>query len=153
MSLGGVGWAIGAAVVGGKIEHDAAKKQAKKTEEAAEKVAESERAAEGEKAARQRRQQVKQARIARADIQNVAAVSGQSGGSAAISGAQNVTGTAASNIGAINKAKAGADATSGAQQNLFAEQIAPPSSSAAVGGFLKSNAGSIGKGIDALITK
>ena len=145
MGLGGAGWAIGAAVIGGKIEHDAAKKQAKKTEEAASQVADAERAAEGEKAARQRRQQVKQARIARAEIENVGAITGQSGGSAAIAGAQTVTGTAASNIGAINKAKAGADATSAAQQNLFAEQIAPPSSRAAVGGFLKSNAGNIGK--------
>lgn len=119
------------------IQQQEEKKRAERIEEAQEETAAVERAIQGEQSARARRQQIKQARIARADIENIAAVTGQEAGSAAVSGAQATTGTAASNIGAIQKQTAGQAVLSRAQSKLFSEQNAAPSDLSVAAGTAK----------------
>jgi hypothetical protein len=61
-------------------------------------------AMQNEQAAREKRSQIREARIKRAMVENTAAASGQGSGSAAIMGGQNVTGIAGQNLGNINSA-------------------------------------------------
>lgn len=75
-------------------------------------------AQQNEQAARDRRSQIREARIQRAMVENTAAATGQNAGSAAISGGQNATAQAGINIGNINTAQAFSGALSNARQGV-----------------------------------
>ena len=75
-------------------------------------------AQQNEQAARDRRSQIREARIQRAMVENTAAATGQDAGSAAISGGQNATAQAGINISNINTAQAFSGAMSNARQGV-----------------------------------
>ena len=75
-------------------------------------------AQQNEQAARDRRSQIREARIQRAMVENTAAATGQDAGSAAISGGQNATAQAGINISNINTAQAFSGALSNARQGV-----------------------------------
>lgn len=115
-----IGYGVAAAVAAGTTAYsaDQNKKAAAETKEAQEEQNRIEGAIQGEQTARARRQQVSQARIAAAEIENTASGSGQQASSAAVVGKQNTTAQAASNIGQINTGVAQQNLLSNARQNV-----------------------------------
>ena len=95
------------------------KKREKETRAAQERAAAVERAERASQATRERRKQVRQARIRRAEVQNQAAVGGQTGSSAAVAAQGSLTTQMGTNIGSIGTALATGEAKSIAEQNIF----------------------------------
>jgi hypothetical protein len=95
-----------------------ADKRASEVEKAQKEQAETEMAIGAEKSARAKRTERAKAQVARADIENVAASSGQTTGSAAIAGGQSVASQASANISAINQRQAESAILSSAAQNV-----------------------------------
>ena len=106
---------IGAA---GSLAAGAMNKRRGDVSDAMEKQRNVEIAQQNEQAARDRRSQIREARIQRAMVENTAAATGQDAGSAAISGGQNATAQAGINIGNINTAQAFSGAMSNARQGV-----------------------------------
>ena len=79
-------------------------------------------AQQNEAAARDRRSQIREARIQRAMVANTAGVAGQGGGSAAIVGGQQATAQAGQNIGNINTASSFSSVIGEAKQDVFDAQ-------------------------------
>lgn len=79
-------------------------------------------AQQNEQAAKDRRAQIREARIQRAIVTNTAGATGQGGGSAAIVGGQQATAQAGQNIGNINTASSFASVIGEAKQDVFDEQ-------------------------------
>lgn len=113
------------------------KKNAAKLSDAQKDQQKLEMAMSNEQAARDRRGQIREARIQRAMVANTAAGSGQTGGSAAISGGQAATQQAGINIGNINTAQSNANVLGKAQQRVADAGNATP-------GIMASLAGGIG---------
>lgn len=103
------------------------------------KQAAADRATQSATAARERRRQIKQALLARGDIQNVAAQTGGTGGTAAEQSQAVATTQAASNIGQINTTVASQNLQTSLQEDLFKTQI--PSAGERVAGVAGSLAG------------
>lgn len=99
-------------------QHKASNKMAK----AQNKAQEVELAINQEQAARERRSQIREARIQRAMVANLGATTGQGSGSAAIVGGQAATAQAGQNIGNINTAMSGATSMGQAQQRIVNAQ-------------------------------
>lgn len=112
-------------------------KQASKLKSAQEDARKMDIALQNEQAARDRRAQIREARIQRAMVDNTAAASGMGGGSAAIVGGQNATQQAGVNIGNINTAQSASKLQGIASQNIANAQNQGPS-------MLGSLAGSVG---------
>lgn len=77
---------------------------------------------QNEQAARDRRSQIREARIQRAMVENTAGAINQGGGSAAIVGGQQATAQAGQNIGAINTASSFASTLGEARQGVVDAQ-------------------------------
>lgn len=100
---------------------------------------EAEMAAQNEQAARERRNQIREARIQRAQVANLAASTGQGGSSAAIVGGQAASSQVAANIGSINTAMSSASVIGGAQQDLINTQARGPGVASALAGGIGSS--------------
>ena len=148
MSLGGAeyialaGLIIGAAGTAYSVNEQA--KQAGELRDAQEEKNKLEMAQTNEQAARERRGQIREARIQRAMVQNSAATSGQSGSSAAIVGGQTATQQAGVNIGNINTATSRANLLGMAQQNVANAANAAPSILGSLAGGIGSSLMNIG---------
>jgi len=121
--------AVGGLIIGAagtaysaKQQRDAAKKQSRAIASAGKEKQQVEVAMQNEQAVREKRSQIREARIKRAMVENTAAVSGQGTGSAAISGGQNVTGIAGKNMGAINTSLSFANLQGQAEQKMLNAQ-------------------------------
>jgi len=101
-------------------------KQQRDVEKAQEESAAVEQAVQGEQVARARRTNIRQAAVKRAQIENVAAASGQEGSSAVIAGTQQIAGDVSRNIGNIKTAEVFSSKRTAAQQNLFSAQQTSP---------------------------
>jgi hypothetical protein len=117
--------AVGALVIGAggtaysaMAQQAAAKKQRSALRDAQKDNQKVEMAMQNEQAARERRAQIREARVKRAMVANTAAATGQEGSSAAIVGGQAVTGQAGVNIGAINTAQSYANIQGISQQRI-----------------------------------
>lgn len=93
-------------------------------------------AMQNEQAARDKRSQIREARIQRAVVQNTAASTGQTGGSAAITGGQAATQQAGINIGNINTSMSNANIMGKANQNIADASSATPSIMSSLAGSL-----------------
>lgn len=94
-------------------------KRADRVEEAQKRereVASATRAHESRKA---RREQIREARVRQAQIENTAAVAGQTGSSAAVAAGDSMTARLGTNLGDINTALATSDAKSDAAQGVL----------------------------------
>lgn len=112
------------------------KKQAGELADAQKDQQKLEMAMSNEQAARDRRGQIREARIQRAMVANTAAGSGQTGSSAAVSGGQAATQQAGINLGNINTAQSRANTLGIAQQKVADAGNATPSiMSSLVGGI------------------
>jgi hypothetical protein len=87
-----------------------------KEQKAARRVEAAERANQARKS---RREQVREARIRQAQIENQSATAGQTGSSAAIAAGDSLTAKLGTNIGNINEALAFGSAKSTAEQNIL----------------------------------
>lgn len=134
-----------AAVAGGIMTYSAAQQNAQAQKDAASKVAAAQEkslnvqmAQTNEQAAQERRKQIREARIQRAQIENVAGATGQQSSSAALSGASNIQAGAAANIGNINTAQSLAGAQTEASKGVVQVQSIIPEKSpwGGVGGSL-----------------
>lgn len=94
------------------------KKQARKAADAQEKARDVGIASTNEQAARDRRSQIREARIQRAMVQNTAAASGATGSSAPIVGGQAATAQMGQNLGNINTAMSFSRTQGIANQNV-----------------------------------
>jgi len=119
-----IGLGIGSLVLGAAGSAYSANEQRKASKEQSRelrKAQEAERnidiAKTNEQAARDRRSQIREARIKRAMVANTAAVSGQGAGSGAITGGQAVTQQAGVNVGNINTAMSWSNISGNAAQN------------------------------------
>lgn len=112
---------ISAAIfVGGSIlSSREAKKREKRTRAAQEQQTQVETANRAAEASRARRTQVREARRKQADIENIAATSGQTGSSAAIAAKGSIAASLGSNVGDIQTSLAEGSAVSRAQQDVF----------------------------------
>lgn len=90
-----------------------------RTERANKRLQEVSQAEDRDKAARERRNQIRQQNSAMAQIQNTAAVAGQQGSSAPIATAAGVQAQVSSNIGQINDAISFGGVKSELQQDIF----------------------------------
>lgn len=95
------------------------KKRADRAEEKGDKLAALDRAQAADKAARERRKQIRQQSVAQAQIENAAAAQGQQGSSAPIAAAASVQAQVNENIGQINMTQAYGDARASLQQDIF----------------------------------
>lgn len=131
--------AVGAMIAGAGASAYAVteqKKQAKEVKEAQEDARKMDMALQNEQAARDRRAQIREARIQRAMVTNTAAASGMGGGSAAIMGGQTATQQAGVNIGNINTAQSTAKLQGIANQNIANAQNAGPSMMGSLAGAI-----------------
>lgn len=112
--------AVGAAGTAYSINEQ--KQASRKMASAQNKAQEVELAINQEQAARERRSQIREARIQRAMVANLGATTGQGSGSAAIVGGQAATAQAGQNIGNINTAMSGATSMGQAQQRMVNAQ-------------------------------
>ena len=154
--------AVGAAtaIAGGIMSYSAAQQAANSQKDAAEGIASAQQrtldaqvAQNNEQAAQERRKQIREARIQRANVENLAASSGQQSSSAAMVGAAGIAAGTASNVGAINTAQALSSARTEAQRGVVqAQSVAPEISPwGGVGSSLMNWGGSLaGKGIGKL---
>jgi hypothetical protein len=136
-----IGFAVGSLVLGAAgtaYSVSEQSKQADKLRDAQKKQQKLEMAATNEKAARERRAQIRESRIQRAMVDNAAAASGQTGSSAAIVGGQAATQQAGVNIGNINTATSRAGLLGAAQQNVANAANATPSIMGSLAGGLGS---------------
>lgn len=118
---------------------DMADKRAQQAHKTQKKQADVDRASQAQSAARERRKQVRQRLVAQGQIENVAAQTGGTGGTAAVQSSA-VAGTqAASNIGQINTTVASKNLQTSLQEDLFKTQI--PSAGERVAGVASSLAG------------
>lgn len=120
------------------------KKQAEKLSDAQEEKQKLEMAMGNEQAARDRRAQIREARIQRAMVANTAAGSGQSGGSAAISGGQAATQQAGVNLGNIATAQSNANVLGKAQQRVADAGNATPNVMSSLAGGIGGSLMNIG---------
>lgn len=95
------------------------KRREKRVNEAQEKAAASEGATRAYEARKSRRQQIREARIKQAEIENQAAVTGQEGSSAAVAAGDSLQAQLGSNIGSINTALASGQAKTEAELDIF----------------------------------
>lgn len=95
------------------------KKREKRVSQAQARAREVETATRANEARRARREQVREARIRQAEIENQAAVGGQTGSSAAIAAGSSLQGRLGTNIGSIQEALAFGSAQSNAEQDIF----------------------------------
>lgn len=109
------------------IQTEMAERRAEKVEKAQEKQRDIEVAIQSEQAARKRIRQISRARVAQAEQENLAATSGLTGSSAAITGQGAVASQAASNIGQINTQVAQSNLLTKAQEGVMKARTATPS--------------------------
>ncbi len=114
----------------------------KRAERKQDKLLAIERAQASSNAARERRQQIREARIAQGRIENLAASQGQQSSSAAIAGSANVQAQANENIGRINTTLSSSIASANLQQDIF--KLQQPSDTQYVAGVVQSVAGAYG---------
>jgi hypothetical protein len=117
-----IGGLIVAGVIGNAIGFSEQKKSDKSIARAQERAMKVDLAVQQEQAARERRAQIREARIQRAAVSNLAAASGQQAGSAAIAGGQQATAQMGQNLGNINTSLAGASAQTQAQIGVINAQ-------------------------------
>ena len=154
---------LAAAVAGGAMSYSAAQQNAQAQRDAARRVADAQEkslnvqaAQTNEQAAQERRKQIREARIQRAQIENVAAFTGQQSSSAAMVGASGIQAGAATNIGNINTAQALAGAQTEAQRGVVQAQSIVPEKSpwGGVGSSLMNwGAGQVGSSFGKLFDK
>lgn len=111
-------------------------KQASAMKDAQEDARKMDIALQNQQAAKDRRAQIREARIQRAMVENTAAGSGMGGSSAAIVGGQNVTQQAGVNVGNINTAQSVSKLQGIANQNIANAQNQAPSMTGAIAGQL-----------------
>lgn len=141
--MGEVAFAVGSLIVSAATTAysvNEQKKRARELKDSQEDQQKLEMAMSNEQAARDRRAQIREARIQRAMVANTAAGSGQSGGSAAISGGQAASQQAGINIGNINTAQSNANVLGRANQRVADASNATP-------GVMSSLAGGIGSSL------
>lgn len=95
------------------------KKREKRVDEAQEQRANVEGATRAEEARVSRRQQVREARVRAGEVENVSAVTQQTGSSAAIAGIDDIGSNLATNLGKINTAVTASELKSSAEQDIF----------------------------------
>ena len=95
------------------------KKRDKKVARAQNEAREVETAERANQARRSRREQIREARLRQAEIENTAAISGQTGSSAAIAAGSSLQAKLGSNTGSIQEALAFGGAKSAAEQGIF----------------------------------
>lgn len=100
------------------VQSETQSRQFKRVEKKEDKLRAVETAIQGEQAARQRRGQVAKARVAQAEIENVAAGGSQTQSSAVISSTGSVGSQAASNIGQINTSVSQSNALTKAKERV-----------------------------------
>ncbi len=155
----GTGVAIGIGVAsmigGGILSYTASQQAAQSQRDAAEGIAAAQQksldvqiAQTNEQAAQERRKQIREARIQRANVENLAASSGQQSSSAAMAGAAGIASGAASNVGAINTAQSLSSAQTEAQRGVVQAQSVVPEKSpwGGVGNSLMNWGGSLAGG-------
>lgn len=150
----------GATIYSSEQQRMASERQASDLEEASRRSLAIDAAKNQEQAARERRQQIREARIQRAMVDNMAAYSGQSSSSANIVGGQQATATAAQNVGAINSQLAFSTAATSAREDYVSAQYSLPSVSpfatlaGSVGGsMLNKGVGLMGMGMGSWLGK
>ena len=94
-------------------------KRADKVEAAQERAGKVESAARANDARKARREQVREARIRQAEIENVSAATGQTGSSAAVAAGDSLQAQLGTNIGSIQEALQVSSAQTNAQQDIF----------------------------------
>lgn len=117
-----MGWQAAAAVVAAAVGANEARKSRKETARQNEKLRKLEQAQAQDTAARSRRQQIREQRLATARIENTAAASGQLESSAVIASTAGVQAQANEGIGQINRAAGFGEAQGRLQQNIFNAQ-------------------------------
>lgn len=95
------------------------RKRDKRVSQAQKQAALVEHAERTDQARKSRRDQIREARIRQAEIENTSASGGQTGSSAAIAAGDSLQTQLGTNIGNVNKALAFGGAKSDAQQNIF----------------------------------
>lgn len=137
--IGGPGGALLGSSIGGAIdERNNQKAIAKKEKD----INALNRAIAADRAARERRAQIRQERIAAARIANTAAVSGQSASSAPIGAVSNVQSDVSENIGLVNNTLASSNVQGKLQQDIF--NLQQPSDLAYVSQVVKTGANIFG---------
>ena len=154
---------LAAAVAGGAMSYSAAQQNAQAQKDAAKRVAAAQEkslniqmAQTNEQAAQERRKQIREARIQRAQIENIAGATGQQSSSAALSGAAGIQAGAAANIGNINTAQSLAGAQTEASKGVVQAQSIIPEKSpwGGVGSSLMNwGAGQVGSSFGKLFEK
>lgn len=154
--------AVGA-IAGGVMSYSAAQQAAQSQRSAASNLASAQEkslnvqmAQTNEQAAQERRKQIREARIQRAQIENIAGATGQQSSSAALSGAAGIQAGAATNIGNINTAQSLAGAQTEASKGVVQAQSVIPEKSpwGGVGNSLMNwGLGQAGSGLGKLFEK
>jgi hypothetical protein len=111
------------------------RERSRRAERKLDKAQDVEKAMAADSAARQRRQQIREARIAQARVENMAAVQGTEQSSAVIAASSNVQSLAAENIGTINTTLAGNTLKSKMETDIF--KLNQPSDIQLAGGAIQ----------------
>jgi hypothetical protein len=111
------------------------RERSRRAERKLDKAQDVEKAMAADSAARQRRQQIREARIAQARVENMAAVQGTEQSSAVIAASSNVQSQAAENIGTINTTLAGNTLKSKMETDIF--KLNQPSDIQLAGGAIQ----------------
>ncbi len=129
---------------GTAISANQSKKQAEGARNAQKEAQTMDMAVAGEEAARDRRQAIREARLRRAGVENMAATQGQSASSGVIAGGQNSTAVAGTTSGYLANDLSGANVRGIAHQNVYDAQNSQGNLFATVGAGLMQSVGGMG---------